>query len=240
MKKTLVAALLFSAVAASAQTKKPAPAKTPAKAPAPAPAPLKNLTDSASYAIGISVANFYTQQGMTQINSAIVAKAINDVLGKKTVLLDDQQANTVMMQLMNQAQENKAKGNIEAGQKFLAENGKRAGVHTTASGLQYEVLQQGTGPKPAETDTVTVNYRGMLVNGEEFDNSFKRGQPISFAVNGVIRGWTEALQLMPAGSKYKIYIPYQLGYGTNDVGTIPPGSALVFEVELLEINGKKP
>lgn len=246
MKQKLVAALLLTSVAASAQTKKPVPATKPAVKSAAKPAtaaavnrPLKSLTDSASYAIGISVANFYTQQGMTNINSAIVARAIEDAVSKKTVLMTDQQCNQVMMQLMNQAQDKKAQAQVEAGAKFLAENKKKAGVQTTPSGLQYEVLTQGTGIKPAETDTVTVNYVGTLINGQEFDNSYKRGQPVSFPLNGVIRGWTEGVQLMSTGSKFRFYIPHQLGYGNSETGTIPPGSTLIFDVELLEVNGKK-
>jgi FKBP-type peptidyl-prolyl cis-trans isomerase FklB len=243
MKKTLFAACLFCAISASAQVKKaPAPktaagtTKTSAAAK-PAPA-LKSLNDSASYAMGISFANFYVQQGFSNINVALVNKAINDVISKKKVLLSNEEANMIMMRYVNQAQEAKAKGNIEAGEKFLDQNKTKPGVKTTASGLQYEVLKEGNGPKPLETDTVTVHYVGTLLNGEEFDNSYKRGQPISLPLNGVIRGWTEALQLMPLGSKYKLYIPYQLGYGTQGAGSIPPGSALVFEVELLKINDK--
>ena len=243
MKKTLFAACLFCAISASAQVKKsPAPKtavgapKTPAAAK-PAPA-LKNLNDSASYAMGISFANFYVQQGFTDIKIDLFNKAINDVIGKKKVLLSNEEANMIMMRYMNQAQEAKAKGNIEAGEKFLAQNKTKPGIKTTASGLQYEVLKEGTGPKPLETDTVTVHYAGTLLNGEEFDNSYKRGQPISLPLNGVIRGWTEALQLMPLGSKYKLYIPHQLGYGTQGAGSIPPGSVLIFEVELLKINDK--
>lgn len=243
MKQTIVAAALLASVAATAQTKKPLPAAKPALKPAikstvPV-AVLKTLTDSASYAIGISVANFYTQQGMSSINSKVVARAIEDVLAKKGMLLTDHQANNVMMQLMNQAQEKKAEAQIVAGKQFLAQNKTKAGVKTTESGLQYEVLTQGTGIKPTAEDTVTVNYVGTLLNGQEFDNSYKRGQPISFPLGTVIRGWTEGLQLMSTGSKFKFYIPYQLGYGTNDTGAIPPGSTLVFEVELLEVNGKK-
>jgi FKBP-type peptidyl-prolyl cis-trans isomerase FklB len=188
--------------------------------------------------MGISFANFYVQQGFSNINVALVNKAINDVISKKKVLLSNEEANMIMMRYVNQAQEAKAKGNIEAGEKFLDQNKTKPGVKTTASGLQYEVLKEGNGPKPLETDTVTVHYVGTLLNGEEFDNSYKRGQPISLPLNGVIRGWTEALQLMPLGSKYKLYIPYQLGYGTQGAGSIPPGSALVFEVELLKINDK--
>lgn len=239
MKKLFVAALLFSGVAASAQVKKtPTPAAKPAPKPAvTATAPvLKTLSDSASYAIGISVAKFYRQQGISEINSSLISRAISDVLGNKKVLLSDDDMNTVMMQYINKAQESKAKGNIDAGEKFLVENKKRPEVKVTESGLQYEVLTQGSGLKPTPADTVTVNYIGKLINGEEFDNSYKRGEPISFQLSGVIKGWTEALQLMPAGSKYKLYIPYQLGYGTNDVGSIPAGSVLIFEVELLKVS----
>jgi FKBP-type peptidyl-prolyl cis-trans isomerase len=246
MKQNLVAALLLFSLAATAQTKKPLPAakvgaaKAAIKlAPAIGAAALKTITDSASYAIGVSVANFYSQQGMSSINSKVVARAIEDVLAKKTPLMSEQQCNTVMMQLMNGAQEKKSQPQIDAGTAFLAQNKTKSGVKTTASGLQYEVLTEGTGVKPTETDTVTVNYIGTLINGEEFDNSYKRGKPISFPLNGVIRGWTEGVQLMSTGSKYKFYIPYELGYGTNEAGSIPPGSTLIFEVQLLEVNGKK-
>jgi FKBP-type peptidyl-prolyl cis-trans isomerase FklB len=234
MKKVFVMASAFVTLSAAAQ-KKPTPVK---KTTTTATSPLKTLSDSASYAIGVSVASFYSQQGVTNLNASLVARAINDVLGKKTVLLNDYQANTVMMQYMGKAQEAKAKPTIEAGEKFLAQNKTKAGVKTTASGLQYEVITEGTGVKPTTADTVTVHYVGTLIDGKEFDNSLKRGEPISFPVTGVIRGWTEALQLMPTGSKYKLYIPHQLAYGPNDNGPIPGGSVLVFEVELLKVNGK--
>jgi len=237
MKKVFILASAFAALTASAQTK-PAPAKKATPAPAPKAPTLKNLSDSASYAIGISVANFYSQQGMTNLNAALVSKAINDVLSKKQLLLNDNQANSVIMQYMNQAQSSKAKPNITAGENFLAANKKKAGVKTTASGLQYEILREGTGRKPTADDTVTVHYAGTLINGNEFDNSYKRGEPISFPVKGVIAGWTEALQLMPEGSKFKLYIPHQLAYGTNDIGSIPAGSVLIFEVELLKIGAQ--
>jgi FKBP-type peptidyl-prolyl cis-trans isomerase FklB len=129
--------------------------------------------------------------------------------------------------------------NVKSCNNFLADNKKNGNIHTTPSGLQYEVLTQGTGAKPAATDTVTVNYKGTLLNGTEFDNSYTRGQPATFPLNGVIKGWTEALQLMPTGSKYKLYIPYQLAYGLNDNGPIPGGSLLVFEVELLDVKKAK-
>lgn len=242
MKKLFVGMLIASTITATAQTKKAVPATkpTPAKAPAQVAAPvLKNITDSASYAIGLSVANFYTQQGLTDINANIVAMAIKDVLGKKKVLMNDSEANSTMMSLMNKAQENKNSANINNGVAFLASNKNKEGVKTTESGLQYEVMKEGTGPKPTETDSVTVNYVGTLINGEEFDNSYKRGEPITFPLNGVIKGWTEGVQLMTEGSKYKFYIPHELGYGTRDVSSIPGGSVLIFEVELLKVGGQK-
>jgi FKBP-type peptidyl-prolyl cis-trans isomerase len=235
MKKVLLPALTLLTLTAAAQTKKPAPvSKKPTTTTSAAPV-LKSLTDSASYAIGLSVANFYAQQGITKLNPSVVSRAINDVMTGKKALLEDHQANSIMMRYINQANEAKAKPNISAGEQFLAKNKTRAGVKTTASGLQYEVVTEGTGAKPTANDTVTVNYIGTLIDGTEFDNSYKRGQPISFGVSGVIRGWTEGLQLMSEGAKYKFYIPHQLGYGTNEVGSIPAGSALVFEVELLKV-----
>jgi FKBP-type peptidyl-prolyl cis-trans isomerase len=237
MKKLFFIFLSAIALTASAQVKKTTPA---AKTTAPVKV-LKNLNDSASYAIGLSVINFYKQQGITSLNTALVSRAINDALANKKPLLTDEQANSCVMTLMNQKQEAKSKTTIVEGQKFLAQNKNKPGVQTTASGLQYEVITQGTGPKPTVNDSVEVNYVGTLINGNEFDNSYKRGQSITFLVTGVIKGWTEALQLMNAGSKYKLYIPYELAYGTNDVGngSIPGGSVLVFEVELLRVAGKQ-
>jgi len=194
---------------------------------------LKTHNDSLSYAIGLSVANFYHQQGI-KLNTAIVSKACNDVLEKKKTLLTDDQANLLFMCHSNP----QICVNVKEGEKFLAQNKKNPNIKTTASGLQYEVIKAGTGVKPIATDTVVVNYKGTLTNGNEFDNSYKRGEPASFALNGVIRGWTEGLQLMPVGSKYKFYVPYQLAYGLNDMQAIPGGSVLVFEVELLDV--KKP
>jgi FKBP-type peptidyl-prolyl cis-trans isomerase FklB len=127
----------------------------------------------------------------------------------------------------------------EAGIKFLEENKKRPGVITLPDGLQYEILTKGTGPVPKATDTVQANYMGTLINGEEFDNSYKRGQPLTIPVSGVIRGWTEALEMMPVGSKWKLFIPSDLGYGDRGAGgAIPGGSALIFEIELLNIVNK--
>jgi FKBP-type peptidyl-prolyl cis-trans isomerase FklB len=195
---------------------------------------LKTKNDSLSYAIGLSVVNFYRQQGI-KLNTAMVTKACNDVLTNKKPLLTDEQANLVFMCHSNP----QICTNVTEGENFLTKNKKNATVKTTPSGLQYEVISQGMGIKPGPADTVTVNYKGTLINGNEFDNSYKRGQPISFPLNGVIKGWTEGLQLMPVGSKYKFYIPYQLGYGLNDMQAIPGGSLLVFEVELLDVKKAK-
>jgi FKBP-type peptidyl-prolyl cis-trans isomerase len=236
MKKVLFGILLFSGMMAAAQ-KKAVPAKKPVAKPTVAPL-LKNINDSASYAIGVSVANFYEQQGLTKLNAAVVAKAINDVLVAKKPLMNDMECNTVMMNYINSAQEVKAKPNIAAGEKFLAANKTKPGIKTTASGLQYEVVVQGNGPKPTVADSVTCHYKGTLIDGTEFDNSYKRGEPITFPVSGVIKGWTEALQLMPEGSKYKLYVPQQLAYGPNEVGNIPAGSVLIFDVELIKVSGK--
>jgi FKBP-type peptidyl-prolyl cis-trans isomerase len=240
MKKLLVfCSILSVAVMADAQTgTKSKPATKPVlKTPVQQQA-LKTLNDSASYAIGFSVASFYRQQGITNLNTSLVSKAINDVLAGKQTLLNEEAVNMCVNKLMTEIQENKSKPTIEAGKAFLAKNKARPEVTTTASGLQYEVLTEGTGIKPTTVDTFVAHYRGTLIDGTEFDASYNRGQPLVYPVTGVIRGWTEGLQLMSVGSKYKFYIPYNLAYGTNDNGAIPGGSTLIFELDLLDV--KKP
>ncbi|MFC0771579.1 FKBP-type peptidyl-prolyl cis-trans isomerase [Terrimonas alba] len=235
--KKIFLVILTVAVGATSWAQQPAktkPAGKPAKPVTPATT-LKTVNDSASYAIGVSVASFYKQQGITSINTAILSKAISDVMGGKKALLDDMTCNTVVTKLISTAQEQKSKPTIEEGKAFLAKNKTKPGVKTTASGLQYEVITEGTGVKPLATDSVTVNYKGTLINGTEFDNSYTRGEPITFPLNRVIAGWTEGLQLMSVGSKYKLYIPYTLAYGSNDQGPIPGGSTLIFEVDLLDV-----
>jgi FKBP-type peptidyl-prolyl cis-trans isomerase len=237
MKKYFIAAFCFSLAGISNAQKTPAKkttAKTPtAKTTTTSTSVLKTKNDSLSYAIGLSVANFYKQQGI-KLNNVLVTRALSDIATQKKPLLSDEQANLVFMCHSNP----QICKNVTEGETFLAKNKKNANIKTTPSGLQYEVITQGTGVKPGRVDTVTVNYKGVLINGNEFDNSYKRGQPISFALNGVIPGWTEGLQLMPVGSKYKFYIPYQLGYGLNDMQAIPGGSVLIFEVELLDVKRK--
>ena len=217
---------------------KPTTAKPAAKPVTSAKPAMKNMLDSASYAIGIFTVNSFRQYGITKMNSAIVAKAIDDLLANKTPLLNDNAANAAITNYINRLQYDKAKPIIEAGEKFLAANQKRTGVQSSASGLQYEVLTTGTGPLPVRSDSVICNYRGTFLNGTVFDESYKTGKPSTFAVTGVIAGWTEALLMMHVGSKWKLYVPYKLGYGLNDYYSIPGGSALIFEIELMGIKGK--
>ena len=235
MKNLLVAgSILLFAVSAQAQ-KAGAPKKTATKPAASSSVVCRNESDSLSYAIGLSVANFYRQQGMANLNPKMVAQAITDVMNKRKTVLSEDQANLALMSHSNP----QLGHNVKTGESFLAKNKKNPNVKTTASGLQYEVITAGTGVRPAATDTVTVHYKGTLLDGTEFDNSYKRGQPTTFPLNQVIKGWTEGLQLMAAGARYKFYIPYTLSYGLNDNGPIPGGSVLVFEVELLGVSPQK-
>ena len=229
--------LSFSAMLPlAAQVKKTTPAAHPTAAKTATTVVLKNELDSVSYAIGLSVANFYKQSNLTNINTALMVKAINDVNKKGKVLMDDQQANTCMVNFMQKAKSEKSAGNRKIGEDFLAANKNKPGVVVLPSGLQYTVIKEGTGPKPGPTDKVKVHYHGTLIDGRVFDSSVDRGEPIELNVNGVIPGWTEALQLMPVGSKWKLFIPSNLAYGDQQAGPlITPGSTLVFEVELLDI-----
>jgi FKBP-type peptidyl-prolyl cis-trans isomerase len=208
---------------------KPAPKVTVVPKPV-----LKDLRDSASYAMGIFFMNAFKQQGIENINSAAVARAINDMQANKPTLLNDNAANHSFTMYKNKLQALKSKPNIDAGMKFMSDNRKKPGVKYTPSGLQYEIIKEGTGPKPVLGDSVTCNYIGTYVNGIEFD----RGQPITFSTTGVITGWTEALLMMPTGSKWKLYVPYQLGYGPADYNGIPGGSVLIFDLELLSVKSK--
>lgn len=204
---------------------------------------LKTQKDKVSYSIGLDIGKNLKRQ-YVEIDSKAFMQGLKDAMTKDSLyLLSDAEINEVMQQFqkdLSQTMERKMKEsadkNKKEGDEFLAKNAKRNGVKKTASGLQYEVLRSGNGPTPNDTSTVTVNYRGTLVNGKEFDNSYKRGQPATFPVKGVIRGWTEALQLMKAGDKWKIYIPSDLAYGPNGAGeVIPPNATLIFEVELLDV-----
>jgi FKBP-type peptidyl-prolyl cis-trans isomerase FklB len=241
MQKTSLLLLgMALSITLSAQTKKPVANTTPrpatkTKAPAPVPTSLKTQLDSMSYAIGCSVAQFYQQQGINNFNASLVSKGISDATNKKA-LLTEEQINMSITNYLQKIKEEKSAGNKKIGKEFLAENSKKAGVVTLPSGMQYIVVKEGTGAKPTLTDKVKCHYHGTLIDGKVFDSSVDRGQPIDFPVNGVIKGWTEALQLMPVGSKWKLFIPSDLAYGDNQAGpTILPGSTLIFDVELIEI-----
>jgi len=199
---------------------------------------LSSLEDSASYAIGVSVANYYKQMGVMSLNTTLISNAINTILNGDSAILDDNTCNTLMNTYLKKLMEEKSKGAIEAGEKFLEENKKRPEIKVTASGLQYEIIKEGTGIKPTAVDTFVCHYKGTFLDGKQFDASYDRGQPLVLPVTSVIKGWTEGLQLMPVGSKYKFYIPYQLGYGPADYMSIPGGSVLIFEVELLDVKKK--
>ena len=203
---------------------------------------LKDTKDKVSYSIGLDIGSTFKKQKM-DINLDILQKGLKDgVSGAKPLLTEDEVKATMTAyskeMTEKQMNANKEAGikNAAAGEVFLSENKKKEGVKTTASGLQYKVLKEGTGPTPKSTDSVTTNYRGTLIDGTEFDSSYKRGEPATFPVSGVIKGWTEALLLMKVGSKYQLYIPHVLAYGERGAGQdIGPNETLIFEVELLAI-----
>jgi FKBP-type peptidyl-prolyl cis-trans isomerase FklB len=192
--------------------------------------------DSVSYSLGVLVAQNFKNGEKIEIDAAAMAKGFEEALASKESI-PVQQANQIFSSYMQRSQMKKHEGKLAEGKKFLDENGKRAGVTTTASGLQYEIMKAGTGAKPTSNDKVTVHYHGTLLNGKVFDSSVQRGETIEFPVTGVISGWVEALQLMPMGSKWKLFIPYNLAYGERGAGgDIGPYETLVFEVELIKIN----
>jgi len=200
--------------------------------------PLNDAKDKASYSIGMNIGQNLKRQGVELNPDAMIAGLKDGLGGKKSALTDDQikEAMTSLEKDMEQKQEAAAQKNVAEGEKFLADNKTKPGVKTTASGLQYKVEKEGKGAQPKASDTVTVNYRGTLIDGTEFDSSYKRGQPATFPVGGVIKGWTEALQLMKVGSKYQLFIPASLGYGARGAGRdIAPNSTLIFDVELLDV-----
>lgn len=243
MKKFFAVIILVSMVAGvAAQTK---PVKK--AAPQSGTAVFKSQNDSLSYSIGMSLANFYKAQGITNINTAMLDRAINDIMKTGKPLLTEEQMNACVSSFMQKKQAEKEQAtrqanagiieiNHKAGEAFLAANKTKPGVVTTASGLQYMVIKEGTGPRPLATDKIRCHYHGTLLDGTVFDSSVDRGQPIDYAVNGFVPGWVEALQLMPVGSKWKLFVPAALAYGDNAAGPkISPGSTLVFDLELLEI-----
>jgi FKBP-type peptidyl-prolyl cis-trans isomerase len=189
--------------------------------------------NAASYSLGVSMGDQLRSTGITPdaVNSQRLAQGVRDALSGKVKLGEADQKN--ISQLLRSSFQGAAEANHRAAAKFLAENGKKPGVVTTASGLQYLVLAPGNGESPKASDEATVNYRGTLLDGTEFDSSYRRGQPATFPVSRVIPGWTEALQLMKAGAKYQLFVPPQLAYDMQPKSGLPPGSLLIFEVELL-------
>jgi FKBP-type peptidyl-prolyl cis-trans isomerase len=203
---------------------------------------LTTFAQKSSYAIGVNVASSLSQV-KDDLDQAAFFQGLRDALAGRDLLLSDEEAQQVMQEFTKNMQTRQAADrsaastrNLEEGRAFLAKNKEQEGVITTASGLQYRVLREGTGPSPKATDRVTVNYSGKLIDGTEFDSSYKRGEPATFAVNGVIKGWSEALQLMKVGGKYELFIPSDLAYGERGAGqSIGPNATLIFEVELLKI-----
>ena len=245
------------AKAQSAPAPAPKTQKTPATKPHPStatgatgartstPLVLKTQKDKVSYAIGLNIGKSLHKDAV-EIDPAIFARGVRDALTGAKALLSDEELKMVLTTLQGELQKRQEETmrqageiNKKAGDAFLAENKTKPGVVTLPSGLQYKILTEGTGPKPAATDSVVCNYRGTLIDGTEFDSSYKRGQPATFPVNGVIKGWTEAVQLMPVGSKWQLFVPAELAYGNRGAGpTIGPDATLTFEVELLSIQDK--
>ncbi len=200
---------------------------------------LKNQKEKISYILGVDIGNNLKRQSI-DIDLDILAKGIKDILSGGKTLLTEQEVSETMAAFQKEMIAKLGEKNKAEGEAFLAENKKKEGVKTLPSGLQYKVIKAGTGKKPKVTDTVTTHYRGTLMNGTEFDSSYRRGQPVSFQVIGVIPGWTEALQLMEEGAKWQLFIPSNLAYGERGAGRdIGPNATLVFEIELLSIEEKK-
>jgi len=250
----LAATLIAGGISCAAQTQTTPPAspkpKTPAtpthKAAAPAMVVLKTQKDKISYAIGADLAGKFKAQSI-DVDPALLNRGLRDTLAGTKPLMTQDEVRAALTDLQAQLQQKRqamvkelGDKNKQEGDAFLAENKSKEGVVTLPSGLQYKILKAGDGEKPKPTDTVVCNYRGTLVNGKEFDSSYKRGQPATFPVNGVIKGWTEALQLMPVGSKWQLVLPSDLAYGERGAGAdIGPNATLIFEVELLSIQPKQ-
>jgi len=227
-------AILLGSPALHAQTKKPMPTHSTTH---PNTLLLKTEKDSASYALGISVGQSLEAQNLSNINTELFLKGLKEITEKKKVQLTDAQVMNIITAYAAKMHELRTQANIAAGKKFLEANGKRPGVVTLPDGLEYEVLKAGTDTiKPTLADKVTCHYHGTLIDGTVFDSSVDRGEPVTFPLNGVIKGWQEALQLMTVGSKWKIYLPSDLAYGNKGAGEkISPGATLVFTVELLGV-----
>ena len=232
IKKTvLTLTIAVATLVASAQASKNKAKPTPA----PASVPMSAL-DSASYAFGLKIAQGLKSDGVTTLNYALLTKAMDQVFNSKTFLISDAECGPAITNFLQKTRNSKFEVVESVGKKFLEENKKNPKVVALPSGLQYEIITAATGPKPIATDEVTVHYKGTLIDGKQFDSSYDRNEPLTLALNSVIAGWTEGVQLMSVGSKYRFYVPYQLGYGERGAGQdIPPYSTLIFDIELLKI-----
>ena len=237
---TLISLASYTANAQTTTNKAKAPVKKPvtstvkivAKAPIsnlPKTLILKNNLDSACYALGLNVASSFKSGGLQTLNYDAFNKGLKDAMQSNDPSLTQEQAQQVITKLFESFSSARAE---------KAKNKAKEGIKTTASGLQYEVITEGTGQMPKATDKVTVNYKGTLLSGEEFDSSYKRNEPTTFGLNQVITGWTEGVQLMKEGAKYRFFIPYQLAYGEREAGIITPFSTLIFEIELVKVGGE--
>ena len=192
--------------------------------------------ENLSYALGMVIGHNLKGMGVKNLNATQFAQAVTDVLEGHATLLDDAEAQRTVSEFLQRQQAEAGKAVREEGERYLAENAQKEGVTVLPSGLQYVVLTEGTGAKPKATDRVKCHYEGRLTNGTVFDSSYRRGEPAVFPLNGVIAGWTEGVQLMGEGAKFRFFIPYQLAYGERGAGqSIPPYAALVFDVELIEV-----
>ena len=192
--------------------------------------------DKLSYALGLVIGHNLKEMGVDNLNGADFAQAVADVLAGKATAMTNAEAQQIVATYMQEKEAEKGKAAREAGEKFLAENAKKEGVVVLPSGLQYVVLTEGSGRKPSATDNVKCHYEGRLTDGTVFDSSYRRGEPAVFPLNGVFAGWTEGVQLMGEGAKFRFFIPYNLAYGERGAGgSIPPYAALVFDVELIEV-----
>lgn len=195
-----------------------------------------NEIDKVSYSLGLSIASNLISSGVKTVNAEAFNDAMSTVFAGKMPEIMPDEANNILQDYFEKLQKEQGNTALEAGEKYLAENKKREGVVTLPSGLQYKILTPGNGPKPKASDTVKCHYEGRLINGQVFDSSIRRGEPAEFPVGGVIAGWVEALQLMPVGSKWQLYIPSALAYGSHGAGqSIGPNETLIFDVELLAI-----
>jgi FKBP-type peptidyl-prolyl cis-trans isomerase len=222
MKKVFIAGFAIAAIASSCKNSGKSAAK------------LENSTDSLSYALGVSIATNLSQSGLNDVNYEVFLKGIQEHMDS-TSQMDVESAEMFIRTEMQRMSEKKSENNKKTGEDFLAANKSKAGIQTTASGLQYKITQEGTGAQPDANDKVTVHYHGTTIEGKVFDSSVDRGQPATFGLNQVIPGWTEGLQLLKEGGKATLYIPQELAYGARATGPIEGYSALIFEVELIKV-----